>query len=185
MALKFLRWVILAALLHPGSSSTSSTDSATSGAIAKPECNGSVEVSFEFASNGAGVRNTTEPLYVVAAERGGCITITEIWNTFGFFSPLFPVDPDSGAFNSEITGTWLLWEDLYVQDGVTLQVCRVYESKTHYHGAVWLNSIKWRFHKQTLNISVGLVERTTRTSGRYSNAHIFLSALSGISSAHW
>lgn len=62
-----------------------------------------------------------------SGERGGCATVYEVWDALGGddTSPLHPVDPESGTYTSAITGTWLLEQDLYVQDGVTLQVCRV------------------------------------------------------------
>ena len=91
--------------------------------IPKPECDTSNPVSVRYSS-------TTGRLYVETAgsTRGGCVTIDQIWEArgggtdFGAKAPLYAVDPDSGDISETITGTWLLFEDLYVEDGVTLRV---------------------------------------------------------------
>lgn len=50
------------------------------------------------------------------------MTLTEIWDERGGKAPLYAVDPDSGDVSDTVTGTWLLTETLYVEDGITLQV---------------------------------------------------------------
>ena len=35
---------------------------------------------------------------------------------------MYAVDPDSGNISDRVAGTWLFTEDLFVRDGVTLQV---------------------------------------------------------------
>lgn len=94
--------------------------------IPKPECNESNPVSIRYSS-------TTGRLYLESASssRGGCVSIDQIWEyrgggTSGAKPPLYAVDPDSGNISDTITGTWLLDEDLYVEDGITLRVCRCF-----------------------------------------------------------
>lgn len=50
------------------------------------------------------------------------MTLTEIWEDLDGSAPLYAVDPDSGDVSDSVTGTWLLTETLYVEDGITLQV---------------------------------------------------------------
>ena len=50
------------------------------------------------------------------------MTLTEIWEERGGKAPLYAVDPDSGDVSDTVTGTWLLTESLYVEDGITLEV---------------------------------------------------------------
>lgn len=50
----------------------------------------------------------------------------------GAKAPLYAVDPVSGNYSDVITGTWLLEEDLYVEDGITLKVKpRLHLKKTY------------------------------------------------------
>lgn len=85
-------------------------------AIPKPECQPSANVSIRYAE-------TTQRLYLENdVERAGCVTISEIWEARGGKAPLYAVDPVSGDISNVSTGTWLLTESLYVEDGVTLQV---------------------------------------------------------------
>lgn len=86
-------------------------------AIGKPDCNSRITVSIRYLSS--------ERLYVESADgstRGGCMTLTEIWEDLDGSAPLYAVDPGSGEVNNTATGTWLLTESLYVQDGIPLQV---------------------------------------------------------------
>ncbi|CAB1104983.1 MEP4a [Ectocarpus sp. CCAP 1310/34] len=92
--------------------------------IPKPECNSTQAVSIRYSA-------TTGRLYLeagVEGERGGCVTVEQIWEargggtTTGAKAPLYAVDPVSGEYSDVITGTWLLEEDLYVEDGITLKV---------------------------------------------------------------
>ena len=87
-------------------------------AIAKPQCNSSTPVKIRYASS-------SERLYLESADgstRGGCVTLRDIWESRGGKAPLYAVDRNSGDVSSTATGTWLLTESLYVQDGITLQV---------------------------------------------------------------
>lgn len=96
----------------------------------KPDCNTTSVVVVRYSA-------TTGRLYVEVnstvtptpeEERGGCLTLDQIWEARGGGSkegakaPLYAVDPVTGEYSSNITGTWLLEEDLYVLDGVTLKV---------------------------------------------------------------
>ncbi|CAN0390933.1 unnamed protein product, partial [Ectocarpus fasciculatus] len=92
--------------------------------IPKPECNSTQPVSIRYSA-------TTGRLYLeagVEGERGGCVTVDQIWEArgggtaTGAKAPLYAVDPVSGEYSDVMTGTWLLEEDLYVEDGITLKV---------------------------------------------------------------
>lgn len=86
--------------------------------IPQPECNASKPVTLRYS-------NTSARLYIEAGEageRGGCVSLNEIFEQRGGNSPLYAVDPESGARSDNATGTWLLTEDLYVEDGITLNV---------------------------------------------------------------
>ena len=86
--------------------------------IPKPECNASIPVSIRYSS-------ASSRLYVASADgntRGGCATLEQIWVQRGGKAPLYAVDPESGDITDRVTGTWLLTEELFVQDGITLQV---------------------------------------------------------------
>eukprot|EP00904_Undaria_pinnatifida_P005798 jgi/Undpi1/2348/HiC_scaffold_13.g05731.m1 len=87
-------------------------------AIDKPDCDSSITVSIRYSSS-------SERLYLESDDgstRGGCVTLTEIWEERGGKAPLYAVDPDSGDVSDTATGTWLLTESLYVEDGITLEV---------------------------------------------------------------
>lgn len=87
-------------------------------AIAKPECDANATVSFRYSPGSA-------RLHVESGEgstRGGCITLTDIWEWLDGDAPLYAVDSDSGNVSDSATGTWLLKEHLWVEDGITLQV---------------------------------------------------------------
>lgn len=86
--------------------------------IEEPSCDSSKSVSIRYAS-------TTKRLYVeasTAGARGGCATLTDIFDARDGKGPLYPVNPSTGARVSSPTGTWLLTEELYVEDGITLNV---------------------------------------------------------------
>ena len=86
--------------------------------IPKPECDATIPVSIRYSS-------ASSRLYIVSADnstRGGCVTLNQIWKERGGKAPLYAVDPESGNISDSVTGTWLLTEELSVQDGVTLQV---------------------------------------------------------------
>ncbi|CAN0261511.1 unnamed protein product [Ectocarpus sp. 4 AP-2014] len=86
--------------------------------ISKPDCDSDIEVSIRYAG-------TTKRLYLESADgetRGGCVTLGQIWANRAGKEPLYAVDPDSGDVSETETGTWLLTEELYVEDGITLKV---------------------------------------------------------------
>lgn len=86
--------------------------------IAKPGCDANTTVSARYSSSSA-------RLYLESADgttRGGCVTVRGIWEELGGKPPIYAVDPDSGAVSDSVTGTWLLSESLYVEDGITLKV---------------------------------------------------------------
>lgn len=87
-------------------------------AIEKPECNASIPVRLRYSS-------TSARMYLESADgetRGGCVTIDQIWEARAGKEPLYAVDPDTGDISDTVTGTWLLTESLYVEDGITLKV---------------------------------------------------------------
>ncbi|CAN0415870.1 unnamed protein product, partial [Laminaria digitata] len=84
-------------------------------AISKPSCKSGQSVSVRYSSG-------SKRLYLEASSRGSCITIKEVWEKLGGKAPLYAVDSGSGDVSKTVTGTWLLTEDLYIEDGVTLQV---------------------------------------------------------------
>ena len=102
------------AIEHAGAANTASPNKA----IAKPGCDSSIPVSFRYSSKSAG-------LYVESADgttRGGCVTLKAIWEGLGSSAPVYAVDSGTGDVSHTATGTWLLTESLYVEDGITLQV---------------------------------------------------------------
>lgn len=113
-------------MMMPVNMSHNSTDTPSpNDPIPKPECDTNKTVSVRYSA-------TTGRLYLeagVVGERGGCVTIEQIWEArgggtkAGAKAPLYAVDPMTGAVSENITGTWLLEEDLYVEDGITLKVC--------------------------------------------------------------
>lgn len=100
--------------------------------ILKPECDANYTVSIRYSA-------TTGRLYLegVDGARGGCVTIDQIWEARGgggkggAKAPLYAVDAVTGEYSESMTGTWLLEEDLYVQDGVTLKVRQCCKSQKH------------------------------------------------------
>lgn len=86
--------------------------------IPKPECDASITVSIRYSSSSA-------RLYLESADgstRGGCVTLQQIWEARKGKAPLYAVDSVTGAVSTTATGTWLLEEALYVEDGITLNV---------------------------------------------------------------
>ena len=89
--------------------------------IPKPECDSSQAVSIRYSSG-------SERLYLESGDgstRGGCVTLRQIWENRGGKAPLYAVDPDTGDISDTVTGTWLLTEELFVEDGITLKVSRL------------------------------------------------------------
>lgn len=87
-------------------------------AIPKPACNPNTTVSLRYSSE-------SERLYIESSDgitRGGCITLTEIWNSTAGIALLYPVSNITGNPRDNATGTWLLTESLWIKDGITLQV---------------------------------------------------------------
>eukprot|EP00904_Undaria_pinnatifida_P005755 jgi/Undpi1/2309/HiC_scaffold_13.g05693.m1 len=84
-------------------------------AISKPSCDSSKSASVRYSSG-------SERLYVESSSGGGCITLKEVWEGLDGKAPLYAVDSSTGDVSKNATGTWLLTESLYVEDGVTLQV---------------------------------------------------------------
>ena len=84
-------------------------------AISKPGCNSSAKVSIKHSSGTVYVEKG-------GSKRGGCVTLKKIWQELGSGGPLYPVDASSGDASTKATGTWLLEDDLIVEDGITLQV---------------------------------------------------------------
>lgn len=111
-------------MMMPNTTGNSTDTPSPNEPIPKPECDANQTVSVRYSA-------TTGRLYLEAAvvgQRGGCVTIEQIWTArgggtkTGAKAPLYAVDPVSGAVSENITGTWLLEEDLYVEDGITLKV---------------------------------------------------------------
>lgn len=116
------RTVTIASLLFLASSSTRQARAADTrspnSAIPKPDCDANTTVSVRYSSSSA-------RLYLESADgttRGGCVTLRGIWEELGGKAPVYAVDPDSGDVSDSVTGTWLLTESLYVEDGITLKV---------------------------------------------------------------
>ena len=112
-----LRIAAAMSLLAAGRADATNTASPNK-AIPKPECDVKITVSIRYSSASPG-------LYLESARRntrGGCITLQGIWESRGSTAPLYAVDPDSGDVSNVATGTWLLTESLWIEDGITLQV---------------------------------------------------------------
>ncbi|CAN0368150.1 unnamed protein product [Laminaria digitata] len=92
--------------------------------IPKPDCDTNTTVAIRYSSSSA-------RLYLESADgstRGGCATFSQIWEEQGGNgAPLYAVDPETGDASDAWTGTWLLTEALYVEDGITLQVTLVFD----------------------------------------------------------
>ena len=91
-------------------------------AISKPSCKSSTKVSIRYSSS-------SKRLYLESADgktRGGCVTLEDIWKDLDGGAPLYAVKASSGDVSSSVTGTWLLTESLYVEDGITLHPGETY-----------------------------------------------------------
>ena len=87
--------------------------------IPKPDCDSSLDTSIRYSGS-------SKRLYIESGDgstRGGCATLGDIWAFRRGQGPLYAVDARSGDISESETGTWLLTEELYVEDGITLQVC--------------------------------------------------------------
>eukprot|EP00903_Cladosiphon_okamuranus_P019297 g17738.t1 len=84
-------------------------------APAQPNCDSDAQPEVRYAS-------TTARIYVehVDDHRGGCFTLTDIYESGS--RPLYPIDPTTNERTTTITGVWLLTEELYILDGITLQL---------------------------------------------------------------
>lgn len=108
--------------------------------IEQPECDATKAVNIRYASS-------SERLYLEAAEdgqRGGCVNLTAIFEERAGKAPLYAVDPDTGDRVDEPTGTWLLTESLYVEDGITLYVSLLHQPTGH--GGAKCSSYTTRIH---------------------------------------
>lgn len=96
---------------------TAKDTSSPNKAISKPSCDKSIEVSVRYAGS-------SDRMYIESANgrtRGGCITLKQIWEIREGEGPLYAVDKN-GDISDTVTRRWLLTDDLYVQDGITLKV---------------------------------------------------------------
>lgn len=104
---------LLAADRRAGAANTASPNSA----IAKPACDVNTTILLRYSWS-------LERLYLESGDdttRGGCVTLTKIWEELAGRAPLYAVNA-SGDVVDVVTGTWLLTESMYVTDGITLQV---------------------------------------------------------------
>ncbi len=76
--------------------------------IPKPVCDASKAVSVRYSS-------TSQRIYLesVDGSRGGCVSLTSVYDALGDAGPLYPL---------EARGEWMLEESLYVLDGIVLNV---------------------------------------------------------------
>ncbi|CAN0151476.1 unnamed protein product [Ascophyllum nodosum] len=82
----------------------------------QPACDTTITPQVRYAGS-------TKRIYVEnSAERGGCVTLTDIWEEGEGKLPLYPFDASNNERTTSPTGVWLLTEELYVSDGATLQV---------------------------------------------------------------
>lgn len=87
-------------------------------AIEEPACDNSKAVNVRFSA-------TSKRLYLESTdgyEGGGCVTLGQIFEARDEKAPLFAVNPSTGERVENATGTWLLTQSLYVEDGITLNV---------------------------------------------------------------
>lgn len=111
--------------------------------IPKPDCDADIAVSIRYNAGSA-------RLYVESADgrtRGGCVTLEQIWRQQVVGAPLYAVDPKTGDVSDTATGTWLLTEEMYVEDGVTLKVC-LQASCGYFLAVVKRFKNKWRKRKR-------------------------------------
>lgn len=86
--------------------------------IPKPACDASRTVSIRYSSRSSRMYLESDD----GSTRGGCVSLTQIWERRRGKPPVYAVDPESGDISHSATGTWLLTEELFVQDGITLNV---------------------------------------------------------------
>lgn len=86
--------------------------------ILKPECDASIQVSIRYSSSSSRLYLKSDD----GSTRGGCVTLSQIWEKRRGKAPLYAVDSQTGDISDSATGTWLLTEELFVRDGITLQV---------------------------------------------------------------
>lgn len=80
----------------------------------KPYCDPNIPSYFDKKDNTIKSFNKGGP-------RGGCFTLTDIWKELDQ-NILFAIDPSTEIISKVPTGTWMLTEDLFIQDGITLNV---------------------------------------------------------------
>ena len=78
-------------------------------------CNDSIPVSVSVSPD-------DQRIHVNSNHIGGCITLTDVWKGLDKSEHLTPIDPVTKNTSSIYTGTWYLTEDLYIEDGVTLNL---------------------------------------------------------------
>lgn len=86
--------------------------------IPQPDCDDTKTVLVRYSGN-------SSRLYLEAGEegeRGGCATLTQIYQVRSGKAPLYPVNPQTGGRALNPTGVWLLTDSLLVEDGITLNV---------------------------------------------------------------
>lgn len=91
---------------------------AENGVTPTPKCDASAMVNVRYAG-------TSRRLYLekLDGKRGGCGTLTSIYTAIRkTTNALIPIFPSNSSESPTITGTWLLSQDLYVLDGITLNV---------------------------------------------------------------
>lgn len=76
-------------------------------------CNDSIPVSVSVSND--------QRIHVNSNQNGGCITLTDVWKALES-EHLIPIDPVTKRHSLIYTGTWYLNEDLYIEDGVTLNL---------------------------------------------------------------
>ena len=150
------------------------TGSVANTPIPKPACDSSKEVSVRFASS-------SNRVYVESVDgtRGGCSSLTHIYETLGTDkSPVFPL---------ETPGEWYLGSELYVLDGITLEVhgtsaggdCDYLKMKSDSTGHVYV-----RAHGGSLDILSTEVSSWDAPNGsvdtNYDDGRAYLSAISEV-----
>lgn len=127
--------VIVMSLLAASRRADAADTVSPNAAIPKPLCNSTIAVSLRYSPS-------SELLHVESANgvtRGGCITLTEIWERMAGTAPVYAVHPGSGGVSDTATGTWLVTEHLWIEDGITLQVKGfVTDSRRVIGFSVWL-----------------------------------------------
>lgn len=97
--------------------------------IPEPDCDDTKTVRVRYSTN-------SSRLYLeagVEGERGGCATLSQIYQIRAGKAPLYPMDPDSGGRALNPTRVWLLTDSLFVEDGITLNVSVHSPKKSYIH----------------------------------------------------